>query len=102
MLPEANAAARIDDLEEIAIQVEDGGDGQLNGNDFVLFYASGPDQWVKDSVNKRFSHQKNLYSNKAFYFILFEPTMGIEPMTSSLPRKCSTAELSRLISLFVA
>ena len=24
--------------------------------------------------------------------------MGIEPMTSSLPRKCSTAELSRLFS----
>jgi hypothetical protein len=27
--------------------------------------------------------------------------MGIEPMTSSLPRKCSTAELSRLFSLNV-
>ena len=58
MLPEANAAIRIDDLEEIAIAVEDGGDGQLNGSDFVLFYSAGPHQWIKDSLNKRFVHQK--------------------------------------------
>ena len=69
MLPEANATERIDDLEELAIQVEDGGDGQLNGIDYVLFYASGPDQWLKDSVNKRFTYQKNLYSDKAYYFL---------------------------------
>jgi hypothetical protein len=69
MLPEANAASRIDDLEEIAIAVEDGGDGQLNGPDYILFYTPGPNEWKKDSVNRRFSHQKNLYSNKAFYFL---------------------------------
>ena len=28
-----------------------------------------------------------------------EPTIGIEPMTSSLPRKCSTTELRGLIRL---
>lgn len=69
MLPEANSTSRIDDLEEIAISVEDGGDGQLNGSDYVLFYSPGPDEWKKDSAAKRFSHQKNLYSDKAFYFL---------------------------------
>ncbi|MDB5206884.1 MAG: porU [Flavisolibacter sp.] len=69
MLPEANSTARTDDLEEIAISVEDGGDGQLNGTDHVLFYATGPHQWIKDSANRRFSHKKNLYSEMAFYFI---------------------------------
>ncbi|MDQ6608667.1 MAG: type IX secretion system sortase PorU [Bacteroidota bacterium] len=69
MLAEANNTVRIDDLEEIAITVEDGGDGLLNGGDYILFYARGPDQWIKDSVNKRLSHKKNLYSDKAFYFI---------------------------------
>jgi hypothetical protein len=69
ILPEANSESRIDDLEEVAIQVEDGGDGQLNGSDYFLFYSEGPDKWKKDSANKRFSHQKNLYSDKAFYFI---------------------------------
>ena len=29
----------------------------------------------------------------------YEPMMGLEPMTSSLPRKCSTAELHRLFCL---
>ncbi len=32
---------------------------------------------------------------------LFEPTTGIEPVTSSLPRKRSTPELRRLMGLQV-
>jgi hypothetical protein len=69
MLPEAVGGDRIDDLEEISIQVEDGGDGQLNGADYLLFYAWGPDRWLADTVNRRFSHQKNLYTDRSFYFI---------------------------------
>lgn len=69
MLPEANAEPRPDDLQENAIWIADGGDGILNGSDYILFYAAGPDQWVKDSLNQRFSHRKNLYSNRAFYFL---------------------------------
>jgi hypothetical protein len=69
MLPEANADLRIDDLKENAIQVVDGGDGMINGNDYLLFYASGPDEWIKDSVNSRFSHRKNLYSDKSYFFL---------------------------------
>ncbi|HEV7621167.1 MAG TPA: C25 family cysteine peptidase, partial [Flavisolibacter sp.] len=69
MLPESNAVTRIDDLKEIAIDVEDGGDGVLNGQDYILFYAAGPDYWLKDSSNKRFIHQKNLYSDKVYLYI---------------------------------
>ncbi len=69
MLSEANAGNWMDDLAENAVQVVDGGDGILNGNDYILFFAPGPDEWVKDSFNLRFSHQKNLYSEKAFYFL---------------------------------
>jgi hypothetical protein len=69
MLPEACNGPRVDDLAENAIEVVDGGDGQLNGSDYFLFYASGPDQWWPDSANRSFRHQKNLYSNRAFYFI---------------------------------
>ena len=47
MLPEANAEPRLDDLEEIAVSVEDGGDGVLNGNDYLLFYSPSPDEWKK-------------------------------------------------------
>ncbi len=69
LLGEANAIPRIDDLQENAIQVVDGGDGIINGSDYILFYANGPDEWIKDSANLRFSHQKNIYSDKAFYFL---------------------------------
>jgi len=33
-------------------------------------------------------------------FLFLEPMMGFEPMTSSLPRKCSTPELHRLLVPF--
>ncbi|MCW3073221.1 MAG: hypothetical protein JWP69_290 [Flaviaesturariibacter sp.] len=69
MLPEANAQVRIDDLEELAVQVVDGGDGTISGSDQVLFYSPGPNPWKKDSLNKRFIHTKNLYSDRAYYFI---------------------------------
>lgn len=69
MLSEANADIPIDDLQENAIMVVDGGDGIFNGNDYFLFYANGPDQWLKDSVNKKFTHRKNIYSDSAYYFI---------------------------------
>src|SRR6187455_188539 len=69
MLSEANADIPLDDLAENAIMVVDGGDGLFNGSDYFLFYGAGPDPWIKDSLNKRFSHQKNLYSDSTYYFI---------------------------------
>ncbi len=69
MLEEANNGPWMDDLKENAIVVVDGGDGLINGPDHILFYAPGPDEWVKDSVNQGFFHRKNLYSDKAYYFL---------------------------------
>lgn len=69
MLAESNAGPWQDDLVENAIMTVDGGDGILSGSDYILFYANGPHQWLKDSANKRFIHRQNLYSNKSFYFL---------------------------------
>ena len=69
MLSEANADVPIDDLSENAIRVVDGGDGIFNGADYFLFYAPGTDRWLKDSLNRRFIHQQNIYSDSAYYFI---------------------------------
>jgi hypothetical protein len=69
MLPEANNDTRPDDLEENAMMVVDGGDGILNGGDYILFFSNGPDQWLKDSINKRFIHKKNLYSDRTYYYL---------------------------------
>ncbi len=69
MLPENNAQPRIDDLYENAIEMNDGGDGIFNGNDYFLFYSNGTQKWIKDSANLSFTYQKNLYSDTAYYFI---------------------------------
>jgi hypothetical protein len=69
MLPENAGSVVMDDLTENAIWVEDGGDGVLNGNDYLLFYAPGPHSWTVDPVNRRFSHQKNVYSEQSFYYL---------------------------------
>ena len=54
---------------QVSIDMEDGGDGTFGEGDFFLFYAPGPHHWVKDSVNRRFTHIKNIYSEVAYYFI---------------------------------
>lgn len=69
MLPESNSEIPIDDLKENAIFISDGGDGTISGSDYVLFYAPGPHHWEKDSLNKRFIHKKNIYSDKAYYYL---------------------------------
>lgn len=69
VIPEANSTSRPDDLVENAIRVVDGGDGILNGTDYILFYANGPDEWLKDSVNQRFVHRKNIYADRSYYFL---------------------------------
>ncbi|MDF2193063.1 type IX secretion system sortase PorU [Paraflavitalea sp. CAU 1676] len=69
MLPEDNKTPVIDDLAETALWAEDGGDGILNGSDYLLFYAPGPHAWLADPAARTFSHQKNVYSEQSFYFI---------------------------------
>jgi hypothetical protein len=66
---EKNIVNRLDDLQELAIEVVDGGDGIFNANDYVLFYASSVDIWQNDSLNNRFIHQKNLFSDSLYYFL---------------------------------
>lgn len=69
MLPEHGSGLVTDDLLENALWVEDGGDGQLNGTDYLLFYAPGPHRGLPDPANRRFAHQKNLYSEASYYYL---------------------------------
>ncbi|MFN6944697.1 MAG: type IX secretion system sortase PorU [Cytophagaceae bacterium] len=76
MLPQANSAARYDDLVENAIYVEGEGDGVFNQNDFILFYAEGPDTWSYNADEGVFNHTKNIYSDHTFYFLTISPDYG--------------------------
>lgn len=75
MLPEANSKFRYDDLVENAIFVSGESDGTFNPGDYILFYGQSPDKWfqseeiINSVTYKSFTHQKNIYSTKTYYFL---------------------------------
>ncbi|MBU3714718.1 MAG: type IX secretion system sortase PorU, partial [Ferruginibacter sp.] len=91
-VPENNAVSRPNDLTEIAIEVFDGGDGIFNGNDFLLFYAPGPDSWQYDIADHLFHHQKNLINDTCYYFLTIQPNGKriTEPSLNIIPNTIVT------------
>lgn len=77
MLPQANEDARIDDLKENPIRVTGEEDGQLNDNDFIIFYAEGPDQWAYNASKNAFEHSKNVYADTNYYFLKLDNRPGL-------------------------
>ena len=76
MLPEANGTNRYDDLQELPIEMHDGGDGIFNEGDYFLFYAEGPHGWKFNTLEQRFTHTFNLYDIAAYYFINADAGIG--------------------------
>lgn len=67
-LPQKNSEVRPDDLIENAIEVIGESDGKLNADDYLLFYSPGSTKWTINS-QQQFEHEKNIYSDSAYYFI---------------------------------
>ena len=62
-------------------------------DDFVdILVAAGTNFHIVEDLPYKLKNKKNTLKINVFYY---EPTTGLEPVTSSLPRKHSTAELSR-------
>jgi hypothetical protein len=89
MLPEKNAGFRFDDLIENKVMVEDGGDGYIDANDYILFYGSGTSVWNYNQSLHCFSHQINYYADSSYYFFTFDKGAGHRiseyPIIASLP-----------------
>jgi hypothetical protein len=77
MLSEANFVPRPSDLIENAILINGNGDNVFDNGESAVFYGVGPTEWDKDSVNSRFVHIKNLYTDTAYYFINFGDADGL-------------------------
>lgn len=94
MIPERNGDFRYDDLEENAIQVIGESDNVFNSSDMVLFYAKDIVQWYKtyNNPNIIFAHQKNIYSDTAFYYLNFD--IGPGKRVTSLSPTAGTANKS--------
>ena len=55
-------------LYENAIQILDGGDGQLDAQDYFLFYSEGAVGWKWDASNNRYQPSKPALGDSVYYF----------------------------------
>jgi hypothetical protein len=85
-----------DSLTEIAIEMQDGGDGILDDQDKFLFYAQGHYQWVHTAISEAPIRQK-ITSNDSLYFFLRIGTNG-----KRISKFNKTDVASKLIQTFAA
>jgi hypothetical protein len=76
MLPQPNSKPRPQDLVETAIFISGESDGKLNGEDFILFYAQGPDAYSFNPQRQIFKYENNLFTEKNFYYITVSANSG--------------------------
>ncbi len=95
MLPENASDPRPDDLTEIACEVVDNGDGYFDApDDYILFFAEGPDVWSWDSLTPGFLHTMNSYNDVSCYFLNIGDVAGkrmtLEPAIGGTPDRILT------------
>jgi len=95
LLPMLNSEFRYDGLQENAIFVAGEQDASFDANDFVLFYAKGPEAWITNTTQPELTrHQNNIYSDKAYYFINVDGGVGKRiqsmPSVSGTPSRTVT------------
>ncbi|NND06351.1 MAG: type IX secretion system sortase PorU [Saprospiraceae bacterium] len=84
-LPEPNLTERIDDLVEIPIRIVGEEDGRFDVDDYILFYGEDMDKVSYSTTRNRFSHLKNPYDARNYYFIKINDSNGRRMATSSPP-----------------
>jgi hypothetical protein len=68
MLPEMVGSPRTNDLQKIPIKIISSS-SVFGVNDYILFYAEGPDLIHYNTLSQEYNHSKNLYSNFKGYFV---------------------------------
>lgn len=77
ILPQLNGAERPYDLPELAIYVGGEADGKFDTDDYILFFAEGPDKISFNELESSFEFAKNLYADSAYYFLSLNESPGI-------------------------
>ncbi|TAH26569.1 MAG: hypothetical protein EAZ07_03690 [Cytophagales bacterium] len=93
MLPFANAVDRADDLMENSIYVKGEEDGKFDKDDYILFYAKGPHQWIYNKSLNNFSLEKNIYSEEAFYFLTYSISDDLGKRVKSFGKTLQSDEI---------
>ncbi len=58
-------------MSEVGLVVEDGGDGRLDADDFVLFWAEPVSRWEYSQDSRSFQYRHNLYTRENTYWLGF-------------------------------
>ena len=58
-------------VPEVGLVVEDGGDGRLDADDFVLFWAEPVSRWEYAPASRSFQYRHNLYTRENAYWLGF-------------------------------
>lgn len=78
MLPEVIADDRAEDLEINAIYINDqNGNNRLDADDYILWYAQGPDLLSYNFNSSSFSYSNNDYSDKSYYFLKWDASNSL-------------------------
>ena len=85
-----------DSLTELAIDMQDGGDGILDDQDRFLFYAQGKNNWVH-STNSEAPLRQKIASNDSLYFFL-----RIENVGKRITSFVATASATKLVKNYPA
>jgi len=101
MLPYLNSDTAPDDLEQIPIYVEKGGDGIFNQNDYILFFAEGPLTWEYEEVNGFYKHKIHPYTADTHYFLTTDYTSAAripDIASTSSPSTYQTSYYDELVA----
>ncbi len=69
MLPQRNGDKRIQDLQENPIFIAGEADGRFDQGDYLLFYASGPDDIRYSEEEGTFIYTGNEYDDRSYFFL---------------------------------
>ncbi len=96
MLPESNAAPRTDDLRELPIMMNDGGDNSFDNGDYFIFYGESPHTIVFDTNTHRFSHFNNIYADSSYYFVTNSAGIGAKKRVQTVDN--SSLQATQIVS----
>ncbi len=83
-LPEDSRKGNQNELIEVPVFIEKGGDGVFNSGDYLLFYALGTVEWNYNENEDYFHHEKNPYSDYGYYFITSGDSPAVSPQNMEL------------------
>ncbi len=65
-------------FQQVAISIEDGGDGNFQSGDRILFYGESLNRWLYDSAGGNFA--KNAYSTENIYWLAVSSSISETPL----------------------